>query len=295
MHAQGGLPIPNIVHIDQPDWWSEGGDMPPEDFGVERAEQLRQTIEHYGENRVAAFIAEPIQGAGGVIVPPSTYWPAIQAICDEHEILLIADEVICGFGRTGNWFGTETYDIRPDVMTVAKGLSSGYAPVGASIVSDRVAAVINSGGEFNHGYTYSGHPVTCAVALENLRIMQEEQMVENVREKTAPYLAARWQELADHPLVGEAKSVGMLGSIALTPDKSSRAAFASEAGTVGKICREHCFGSQMVMRHVYDRMVISPPLIISESEIDILMERVNQALDKTLATLRDENLLKAKV
>ncbi len=293
MHAQGGMPIPDIVHIDQPDWWSEGGDMSPDDFGRERAAQLRLAIEQYGEDRVAAFIAEPVQGAGGVIVPPASYWPEIQAICDEHEILLIADEVICGFGRTANWFGSETYDIRPDVMTIAKGLSSGYAPVGASIVTDSVADVINSGGEFNHGYTYSGHPVACAVALENLRILQEEKIVERVREQTAPYLASRWQELAEHPLVGEAKSIGLLGSIALTPDKSSRASFSAEAGTVGKICREHCFASQMVMRHVYDRMVISPPLIITQSEIDILMERVTNALDKTLDTLHKEGLMKA--
>lgn len=293
MHAQGGLPIPDIVHIDQPDWWSEGGEMTPEEFGEERAQQLRKAIEHYGEDRVAAFIAEPVQGAGGVIVPPSTYWPAIQAICDEHEILLIADEVICGFGRTANWFGSDTYNIRPDIMTIAKGLSSGYAPVGGSIVSEGVAAVINSGGEFNHGYTYSGHPVACAVALENLRIMQEERMVERVREQTAPYLERCWKSLSDHPLVGEAKSVGMLASIALTPDKSSRAAFASEAGTVGKICREHCFANRLVMRHVYDRMVISPPLIISESEIDTLIDRVSQALDSTLDTLKAEGLMQA--
>ncbi len=167
MHEQGGLPIPDIHHINQPHWWAEGGDTPEDDFGLARAQELEAAILELGEDRVAAFIAEPVQGAGGVIVPPATYWPEIQRICDKYEILLIADEVICGFGRTGNWFGSETVGIRPDIMTIAKGLSSGYAPIGGSIVSDEVAAVIGSD-EFNHGYTYSGHPVASAVALENL-------------------------------------------------------------------------------------------------------------------------------
>ncbi|MCP4819372.1 MAG: aminotransferase class III-fold pyridoxal phosphate-dependent enzyme, partial [Shimia sp.] len=193
--------------------------------------------------------------------------PEIQRICDKYEILLIADEVICGFGRTGNWFGSETVGIRPDIMTIAKGLSSGYAPIGGSIVSDEIAKVVNAT-EFNHGYTYSGHPVCSAVALENLRIMEEERVVETVREKTAPYLKQKWEALADHPLVGEARIVGMMGSIAMTPNKDSRAPFAAEKGTVGYKCREHCFEAGLVMRHVGDRMVISPPLVIKPEEID---------------------------
>ena len=290
MHKQGGMPIPDIVHIDQPDWWSEGGELSREEFGVARAQQLADAIAHYGENRIAAFIAEPVQGAGGVIVPPDSYWPEVQKICDAHDILLIADEVICGFGRTGNWFGSQTYTIRPDVITIAKGLSSGYAPIGASVVSDAVAEVINHGGDFNHGYTYSGHPVSSAVALENLRILEEEGLVDRVRERTAPYLAGRWAELASHPLVGEASIAGMMASIALTPDKSARAPFKAEAGTVGKICREHCFANRLIMRHVGDRMVISPPLVIDESEIDLMMERIVNALDSTLKTLKAEGL-----
>ncbi len=149
MLAQGGLPIPNIHHIDQPHWWAEGGDMTPDAFGLARAQALEEAILELGEDKIAAFIAEPVQGAGGVIIPPETYWPEIQRICDKYEILLIADEVICGFGRTGNWFGSQTLGIRPDIMTVAKGLSSGYAPIAASIVSDGVAEVINAC-EFNH-------------------------------------------------------------------------------------------------------------------------------------------------
>ncbi|KXF88741.1 aspartate aminotransferase family protein [Phaeobacter inhibens] len=292
MHEQGGLPIPDIHHINQPNWWAEGGDMSAEDFGLARAQELEQAILELGEDRVAAFIAEPVQGAGGVIVPPATYWPEIQRICDKYEILLIADEVICGFGRTGNWFGSQTVGICPDIMTIAKGLSSGYAPIGGSIVSDEIASVIGSG-EFNHGYTYSGHPVAAAVALENLRILEEENIIGHVRDVAAPYLKEKWEALADHPLVGEVKIVGMMGSIALTPNKASRATFAAEGGTVGYICRERCFANNLVMRHVGDRMIISPPLVITPEEIDTLIARARQSLDECYAALQDQDMLRS--
>ncbi len=292
MHSQGGLPIPGIVHIDQPDWYAEGGDLTPGDFGLARARQLEEKILELGEDRVAAFIAEPIQGAGGVIVPPETYWPEIQRICDKYEILLIVDEVITGFGRTGNWFGHQTFQIRPDIITIAKGLSSGYAPIGGSVVSAQLAEVLGRE-EFFHGYTYSGHPVAAAVALENLRIMQDERVIEHVREVAHPYLAPKWAALAEHPLVGEAKLVGLMGSIALTPDKATRAKFAAGPGEVGLRCRERCFANNLVMRHVGDRMVISPPLVIRPEEIDTLIERATRALDETHAAIRAEGLLKA--
>ncbi len=292
MHEQGGLPIPDIHHIGQPHWYAEGGDMSPEDFGLKRARELEAKIDELGADRVAAFIAEPVQGAGGVIIPPDSYWPEIQRICDAHDILLIADEVITGFGRTGNWFCSQTLGIRPDIMTIAKGLTSGYLPLGGSILSDGVAEVI-AGSEFNHGYTYSGHPVSCAVALENLRLIEEEEVLEKVRTDTAPYLAEKWGALAEHPLVGEARSIGLMAGLAMTPDKASRAKFASEAGTVGLICREFCFANGLVMRHVGDRMIISPPLVISKAEIDTLTERAWVALDLTLEKLKDDGLLKA--
>lgn len=291
MHAQGGLPIPDVQYINQPNWWSEGGDMSPEEFGLARAQELEAAILAQGADRVAAFIAEPVQGAGGVIVPPETYWPEIQRIVDKYGILLIADEVICGFGRTGNWFGSQTMGIRPHIMTIAKGLSSGYQPIGGSIVSDEVASVIASV-EFNHGYTYSGHPVASAVALENLRIMEQEGIVDRVRDVTGPYLQAKFAELTDHPLVGEAKIVGMMGSIALTPEKESRAAFAADAGTVGFMCRERCFANNLIMRHVGDRMIISPPLVISKDEIDVLISRAWQSLDECHAQLKTHGLMK---
>ncbi|MFK5998389.1 MAG: aspartate aminotransferase family protein [Rhodobacterales bacterium] len=292
MHAQGGMPIPDITHIDQPFWYAEGGDMSPAEFGLQRARALEAEIDRLGEDNVAAFIGEPVQGAGAVIIPPETYWPEIQRICKERNILLIVDEVICGFGRTGNWFGCETFGIKPDIMTIAKGLSSGYLPIGGSMVSDEVAAVIG-GDEFNHGYTYSGHPVSCAVALENLRILDEENIIDYVRNDVGPYLQAKWKSLANHPLVGEARIVGMMGAIELTPDKANRAAFASPKGTVGYMCRERCFANNVIIRHVGDAMIISPPLTMTHAEVDLLIARAIKSLDETLVQLKAEGLMKA--
>jgi putrescine---pyruvate transaminase len=293
IHKHGGM-IAGIVHIGQPDWWSEGGDHTPEAFGLARAQELEAMILQLGVENVAAFIGEPIQGAGGVIVPPTTYWPEIQRICDRYGILLIADEVITGFGRTGNWFGSETFGIRPHIMTIAKGLSSGYQPIGGSIVRDEVAEVLGSNGDFNHGYTYSGHPVAAAVALENIRIIKEEGIIEHVRTVAHPYLKERWDALTEHPMVGEAKLVGLMGSIALTPDKATRAKFASDEGKVGYLCRERCFANDLIMRHVGDRMIIAPPLVIRPEEIDILMERARKSLDECYAGLKRDGLFVAR-
>jgi putrescine aminotransferase len=293
MHAQGGLPIPGIVHIDQPAWFAEGGDMSPEAFGIARARQLEEKIAEIGAENVAAFIAEPIQGAGGVIIPPESYWPEIKRILAAHDILFIADEVITGFGRTGQWFGSQTYGLAPDIMTIAKGLSSGYQPIGGSILSSKVAEVVNEAGEFFHGYTYSGHPVAAAVALENLRLLEEEGVVTHVREVAGPHLAARWGALSDHPLVGEAVCKGLMASLALTPDKAARAPFAGPAGEAGFITREISFANNLVMRHVGDRMIIAPPLVIRPDEIDLLIERATRTLDMAHERLRADGLLKA--
>ncbi|MEM1074876.1 MAG: aspartate aminotransferase family protein [Pseudomonadota bacterium] len=292
MHEQGNLPIPGIHHINQPDWWTEGGDLTPDDFGLARAQELEAKILELGEDNVAAFIAEPVQGAGGVIVPPDSYWPELQRICDKYEILLIADEVICGFGRTGNWFGSQTLNIRPHIMTIAKGLSSGYQPIGGSIVCDEVADVI-ARTEFNHGYTYSGHPVAAAVALENLRILQEEDILTHVSSVAAPALHKGLTTLKDHPLVGDVNIKGMMASLPLTPHKKSRAAFAADRGTVGLICRERCFANNLVMRHVGDRMIVSPPLILTPEDVDILVTRARKALDETYVEAKSQGLLKA--
>ncbi|KIQ05262.1 putrescine aminotransferase [Pseudomonas sp. BIGb0408] len=284
MHEQGDLPIPGIVHIAQPYWFGEGGDMTPEAFGIWAAEELEKKILEVGEDNVAAFIAEPIQGAGGVIIPPDSYWPKVREILAKYEILFVADEVICGFGRTGEWFGSDYYGNTPDMMTIAKGLTSGYVPMGGLVVRDEIVQVLNEGGDFNHGFTYSGHPVAAAVALENIRILREEKIVERVREETAPYLQKRLRELADHPLVGEVRGVGMLGAIELVKDKQTRERYPSDKA-VGMICRGHCFENGLIMRAVGDTMIISPPLVISKTEIDELVEKARKCLDLTARAL----------
>ncbi|TVT93147.1 aspartate aminotransferase family protein [Pseudomonas sp. RGB] len=284
MHEQGDLPIPGITHIAQPYWYGEGGDMSPEEFGVWAANQLEEKILEVGVDNVGAFIAEPIQGAGGVIVPPATYWPRIKEILAKYDILFVADEVICGFGRTGEWFGSDFYDLKPHMMTIAKGLTSGYIPMGGLIVHDDVVAVLNEGGDFNHGFTYSGHPVAAAVALENIRILRDEKIVNRVHDETAPYLQKRLRELADHPLVGEVRGVGMLGAIELVQDKATRKRY--EGRGVGMICRTFCFDNGLIMRAVGDTMIISPSLVISKAEIDELVTKARQCLDLTLAALQ---------
>jgi len=283
MHEQGDLPIPGITHIAQPYWFGEGGDMSPDEYGIWAAEQLEKKILELGIENVAAFIAEPIQGAGGVIIPPDSYWPKIKEILARYDILFVADEVICGFGRTGEWFGSDYYDLKPDLMTIAKGLTSGYIPMGGVIVRDEVVEVINEGGDFNHGFTYSGHPVAAAVGLENLRILRDEKIIERVKSETAPYLQKRLRELADHPLVGEVRGLGMLGAIELVQNKTSRARF--EGRGAGMICRQYCFDNGLIMRAVGDTMIIAPPLVISAIEIDELINKARHCLDLTLETL----------
>ncbi|MEB2870755.1 aspartate aminotransferase family protein [Pseudomonas rhizosphaerae] len=283
MHEQGDLPIPGIVHIAQPYWFGEGGDMTPDKFGVWAAEELEKKILEVGEDNVAAFIAEPIQGAGGVIIPPESYWPKVKEVLARHDILFVADEVICGFGRTGHWFGSDYYDLAPDLMTIAKGLTSGYIPMGGVIVRDEVVQVINQGGDFNHGFTYSGHPVAAAVGLENLRILRDEHIVDNVRTEAAPYLQKRLRELQDHPLVGEVRGLGMLGAIELVKDKATRSRH--EGRGAGMICRQFCFDNGLIMRAVGDTMIIAPPLVISHAEIDELVSKARLCLDLTLEAL----------
>jgi putrescine---pyruvate transaminase len=285
MHAQGGLPIPGIAHIEQPHWFSNGGDLNREDFGFLAARWLEHKVLEIGADKVAAFIGEPVQGAGGVIVPPATYWPEVQRICDKYGILLVSDEVICGFGRTGHWFGCETFGFKPDLMTFAKGVTSGYIPLGGVMVGERVAkALIEQGGEFEHGYTYSGHPVACAVALANLRLIRERGLVERVHDDVGPYLAEVFTELGAHPLVGEVQTCGLMGALQLVRDKHGRGGtpFPSEHG-VGMICRTHCFANGLVMRAVGDRMVVAPPLIITRDQIDEMTALIKRCLDLTLA------------
>ncbi len=283
MHAQGGLPIPGIVHIEQPFWFEHGRGMSRDAFGLKAAGWLEEKILEVGADKVAAFIGEPVQGAGGVIVPPETYWPEIQRICDKYGVLLVSDEVICGFGRTGHWFGCERFGFKPDLMTFAKGVTSGYIPLGGVMVGERVARVlIEQGGEFNHGYTYSGHPVACAVALANIRVLQNDHIVETVRDQTGPYLAQQFAALTDHPLVGEVQTCGLMGAVQLVKDKATGALF-DETLDLGMVCRGHCFGNGLIMRAVGDRMIVAPPLVITRAQIDEMMTLIRRCLDLTLA------------
>ena len=285
MHAQGGI-LHDIEHIEQPHWYKNGGAMDPDEFGLKTAQALETRIREIGEDRVAAFIGEPVQGAGGVIIPPATYWPEIQRICKKYGILLIADEVICGFGRLGEWFGSDYFDIEADFMPIAKGLSSGYLPIGGLMVGDRVTdTVINKGSDFNHGFTYSGHPAACAVAMENIRILKDEKIIERTKNDLSPYLQGKWLALGDHPLVGEARGIGMVGALELVKDKDTKTSYQSDQN-VGMICRDFCFNNGLIMRAVGDAMIICPPLVISHSEIDELVDKAKLCLDLTWAKIK---------
>ena len=281
MHGQGGLPIPDIHHIEPPFWFADGGDLSEEEYGIVAARRLEQKILELGPERVAAFIGEPVMGAIGVYIPPMSYWKEIERICRQYGVLLVADEVICGFGRTGQWFGSQHFGFQPDVMTLAKGITSGYIPLGAAMFSDRVATVLKeAGGELAHGATYSGHPVCAAVALENLRIMREERIVETARDQVAPYLARRWAELGEHPLVGQARIVGMMGALELVPDRRQRRFF-DNRGTVGAMCRDFALGNGLILRATWDSMLLSPPLVLTCGQVDELFDKAWKALDQT--------------
>ncbi len=285
MHAQGGLPIADIHHIGQPYWYGEGGGMTPEEFGLARAHELEAKIEELGADNIPAFVGEPIQGAGGVIIPPGNYWPEIARICKVHNILLISDEVICGFGRLGSWFGYQHYGFEPDMAPIAKGLSSGYLPIGGVLISDRVADVLTTKvGEFIHGYTYSGHPVAAAAALENIKIIEEEGLVERVRDDIGPAFHAAWKTLEDHPLVGEAVSVGLMGALQLAEDKATRKRF-KNGDEIGTLVRDAALSNGLILRATGDRMLASPPLIISHAEVAHMVSIARTALDTVLTAV----------
>lgn len=290
MHQQAGLPIPGIEHIGQPDPWvhrEPDGSLPSaHEFGLRAARWLEERILQLGADKVAAFIGEPVQGAGGVIVPPESYWPEIQRICDRYGILLISDEVIAGFGRTGQWWGSQTMGFKPDLMTFAKGVTSGYIPLGGVMVGSRVyQAVFEQGGEFEHGFTYSGHPVACAVGIANIELMQSLGTVDKVREELAPRLASGLEQLKSHPLVGGYQQAGLMASLVLVQDKPS-GRFFGPGQAASMICRKHCFANGLVMRAVGNRMVIAPPLVITLDEIDQLLGLIKLCLDKTWLELK---------
>ncbi len=285
MHPQFDLPLAGFEKVPTAYWYMFGGDKDPNAYGLEVARKLEEKILELGADRVASFSAEPIHGAGGLLFPPDSYWPEIQRICKKYDVLLHLDEVITGFGRTGNWFGSQTFNIAPDIMTLAKGLSSGYQPISAVALGPRVGdALATANEELVHGFTWSGHPVACAVALKNLEIIEREKLVERVHDDIGPYFQAKIRELTNHPLVGEVRGVGLLGAIELVKDKTKREFFPSDAN-VGTLCRNHCFANGLVMRAIRDTMVLAPPLIVKREEVDEIVRLARRCFDLTASEL----------
>jgi putrescine aminotransferase len=286
MHEQGDLPIEGVEHVRQPYFYGEGWDLSEEDFTDLCVQAIEDKILEVGPENCAAFIGEPVQGAGGVIIPPAGYWPKVEAVVRKYGLLLIADEVICGFGRTGEMWGHESMGFTPDLMSMAKGLSSGYLPISAVAVSSDIVKTLKTGGDFIHGYTYSGHPVAAAVALRNLEIMEREGLAERTKTVTGPYLAKALARLADHPLVGEVRSIGLLGAVEIVADKVSRARFGGAEGTAGPIVRDLCIANGLMVRTIRDSIVMCPPLIISEEQIDEMIAIIGNALNEASDKLR---------
>ena len=287
MHEQGDLPIPGIEHVMQPYAFGLGFGEDPAAFGARAAAAIEERILKVGPANVAAFIGEPVQGAGGVVIPPPGYWKQVEAICRKYGILLVSDEVICGFGRLGKWFGFQHFGVRPDIVSMAKGLSSGYLPISATAVSaDIVTTLRDAGGEFVHGFTYSGHPTCAAVALKNLEILTRERLVERTAEDTGPYLAKALDRLRGHALVGEARSLGLIGGVEIVSRKGTNERFSGKEGTAGPIVRDICIRNGLMVRAIRDTLVFCPPLIITHAEIDRLVDTMRAALDEAEATLR---------
>jgi len=289
MQAQGGVLLEGFSHVMAPYAFenAQAGES-DEDFGLRAAAAIEDEILRLGADKVAAFVGEPIQGAGGVKIPPANYWAEVQRICDKYDILLMLDEVITGFGRTGAWFAAESMDIKPDTLTTAKAITSGYQPLSAVIVSDRLAStLVDKGGEFYHGYTYSGHPVACAVALKNLELIEREGLIERVRDDTGPYFGKVLQKaIGDHPIVGEVRTFGLLAAIEIVQDRETRERFAKDKNATLTI-REISTRNGLIMRAVGDAMILSPPLIWTRETIDLAVMRIAASLDEAADVLVD--------
>lgn len=285
MHDIPGVPIPGIVHATAPYPWVDGADVNDAEYGREAADAIETKILEIGPENVAAFIGEPVMGAGGVITPPSGYWPRIQEICTKYDILLICDEVICGFGRTGQWFGAQSFGITPDIMCMAKGMSSGYLPISAVGVGARITDFLrNHPGVLPHGFTYSGHPVAAAVALKNIELLETENVVEHVRDIVEPAMRSQFGALLSHPLVGELRGIGAMWAIELTSDKATRAGF-EPAGSVASRVRDLCFERGLATRAVREALVFSPPLVITAGQVGEMADILRACLDDVAATL----------
>jgi 4-aminobutyrate--pyruvate transaminase len=293
-HDDFDLPIARILHADCPHFYrgAQRGET-EEAFAARLAADLEQLILREGPDTVAAFFAEPVMGAGGVIVPPGTYFDRIQPILAKYEILFVVDEVICGFGRTGNMFGSQTFNLRPDIMTLAKALSAGYQPISADLVTNRLYEILvtqsDKLGIFGHGYTYSGHPVPAAVALETLKIYEERDIVGEVR-RVGPRMQEGIRSYADHPLIGEARGIGLIGAVELVRDKATKQSFDPKAGVAAHLVRRAQHHGAILRNMPGDIVAFSPPLIISESEIDEMMGCFGKALDDTWAMVKEKGL-----
>jgi putrescine aminotransferase len=286
MHPQAGLPFPGLVErVDGAYWYREAGDLSPEAYSEALIVRLEQRIRKIGPENIAAFIGEPVYGAGGVMTPPPGYWPEVRRLCTQYDILLIADEVVCGFGRTGHWFGSQCFGIEPDIMSTAKGLTSGYLPMSATLLRDELAELlIAKGGEWVHGFTYSGHPVCAAVALRNLELIRDTGLVERVRDEIGPSFQRRLAELTAHPLVGEARGVGMVAALELVRDKATRERYPDELRIAVRV-REACFRRGLIIRAARNCMMMAPPLVMSEAEADEMVGIIAEALDEALEGL----------
>ncbi len=297
-HRDFDLPIANITHTECPHFYRFGKPGETEEqFATRMAEALEaKIIAEGGAEACAAFIAEPIMGAGGVIVPPKGYFEKIQAVLKKYDMLMIADEVICGFGRTGNMFGTQTFNIRPDIMVMAKALSSSYLPISAVMINDKVfdALMNNSGkiGTFAHGYTYSAHPVSAAVAIETLKIYEERNIVDHVK-KVSPAMQNGLRKFADHPLVGEVRGTGLIGAIELVKDKATKESFDPKLGVAPYLVKRAQAHGVILRAVAGDNVGFCPPLIVNESEIGMIMERFGKALDDTVAWIKENGYAKA--
>lgn len=287
-HKDFDLPLPRMLHVRCPNWYREARPGESEEGFADRlAAELEALILHEGPDTIAAFIGEPIMGAGGVIVPPKTYWPKMQAVCRKYDVLVIADEVITGFGRTGHMFASDLFGIEPDIMTLSKQLTSSYQPLAAVLLNQRVASVINehSGqlGTFGHGYTASGHPVAAAVALENIRIIEERGLVANAA-SCGEVLQARLAQLAEHPLVGQVRGAGLIGAVELVADKATRESF-DVADAVGARVIQRAHQNGLISRNIQDSIAFCPPLIITPEQVNEMMDIFTRSLDEVARTL----------
>jgi len=281
MQEMGGM-LPDMEHINEPYWYAHEGNLAEEDFGLRAAQELEEKIVALGADKVAAFVAEPFQGAGGMIFPPANYWTEIQRICRKYDVLLCADEVISGFGRTGEWFGCQHFGFEPDTLTIAKGLTSGYIPMGGLVLSRQIGeTLVEKGGIFAHGSTYGGHPVAAAVAIANVRALRDEGWVEKVKTDTGPYLQKLLHEhFSDHPLIGQIQGHGLVGAIQFAQDKTTRQRYANE-NDIAWHCRSVGFEEGVIIRSTLGRMIMAPALVATRVELEELVEKTRRAVDRT--------------